>query len=124
MLVRTAAPAAKTGRQPAGDDKAEAGGDRKEPAESGQDYFRTSVKARGILTVTKEKAATSSGVFNDQPVGAVLHGVPLFFGGDNDLIELARKLDGKTVILTGTMATDVSGGRIRRGSVNCSITSV
>jgi hypothetical protein len=88
------------------------GGDN-EPKQ--KDYFRTSVEARGVLKVTKERPVTVSGIFNDQPIGAVLHGVPLFFGGDKDLIELAKKLDGQTVILTGSMETDVPGGPFSPG---------
>jgi hypothetical protein len=58
--------------------------------------------------VTKERPPAASGAFDDRPVWAAVLGVPLSFGADNDLAELARKLDGKTVIVTGSMQA-VSG---------------
>ena len=74
-------------------------------------YFK--VKIRGTLRVKNEPPKTGAPELDKQPFSAAVQGnrvTPhLFFGGDEKLLAAARKLDGKTVVLSGEMSRFIGG---------------
>jgi hypothetical protein len=74
-------------------------------------YFK--VKIRGTLRVTGEPPKTGAPELDKQPFSTTIHGnsltLHLFFGGDEKLLGTARKLDGKTIVLSGEMRRFIGG---------------
>jgi hypothetical protein len=75
--------------------------DKKQPVKAPADYFK--VEIRGTLRVVKgrqELVSTQGLEFN-----ATILGTGLIFGDNKDLAALAKKLDGKTVLISGDLRT-------------------
>jgi uncharacterized protein (TIGR03067 family) len=74
-------------------------------------YFKVNI--RGTLRVKNEPPKTGAPELDKQPFSATIQGnrvtLPLFFGGDEKLLAAARKLDGKTVVLSGEMSRFIGG---------------
>jgi len=67
------------------------------------DYIK--VEIRGKLRVTdKQQVALEIEELAKEPVYASVHDMRLAFGEDKELADLAKKLDGKTVIVSGSLA--------------------
>jgi RNA polymerase sigma factor (sigma-70 family) len=97
------------GQKPSGEPKAEpkkGSGSPKGPREQPMEDNYCKMEIRGTLLI-RAKSQTGWAGLDNQPLGAVIHtgqvGFPLFFHGNKELIDTARRLDGKTVLLTGKL---------------------
>ena len=74
-------------------------------------YFK--VQIRGTVRVKGGPPKTGVPELDNQPFSATIHGNSLtphlFFGGDEQLLATARKLDGKPVVLNGEMRRFIGG---------------
>lgn len=87
--------------------------DKKEPPKAAPTYFK--VEVRGTLRVVKKVEVVSDGLRKElakQPVNATVApsgmGMYLLFG-DEKLAELAKKLDGKAVLISGELRRAYEG---------------
>jgi predicted FMN-binding regulatory protein PaiB len=87
-------------------------GDKKEPPKAPTTYFK--VEVRGTLRVTDKVEVVSATLAQElakQPVNATITGwgVYLAFGDNKELAALAKKLDGKAVLIGGELRRAYEG---------------
>jgi len=77
--------------------------DKKEPPKAPPDYCKVEVRGKLGVADTADELSLDVPEMAKQPVQMTIRGMRLAFGDDKDLAALAKKLDGKTVVVTGEL---------------------
>lgn len=77
--------------------------DQVQPPKAPPDYFRVELRGKLGVAETADGLALDVPEMAKQPAQVSVHGMRLAFGDDKDLAALAKKLDGKTVVVTGEL---------------------